>query len=370
MPRIMSQEHEARARIADALARRTDDVVDRWFTQVTRDATVQHIEITDLEVGIREYLRRLVEVLHGDEQVEVIGAIAWRDVARAHALTRVRLGFDISQLVHELVLLRRTTREILEEEGLATELWTERLLWLFDDAMRTALHNYVDSRDYAARRSEAEHVGFLTHELKNPLGTAMLAIEQLRRIELPGEQRHLCDVIDRNLDRIRRMIDDVLLTERLEAGAVNCRPVETTVGQLVSESLSVFGSQAKAKRIGLVQKYDPQLRLYLDPNLTVSAIEHLLDNAIKFTEVGEVTFAVEDRPSEVAFHVRDRCSGLSREELRVIFEPFERSHPKHGTGLGLAIARRAVEVQGGTMSAECEGEVGCHFWFTLPKVHH
>jgi signal transduction histidine kinase len=369
MPRIEA-DHEERALVAAALERRAADVIERWTERVTRDAAVQHVDVTELRAGIREYLRRLVEVLRGNEPLEVIGAIAWRDVARAHALTRVRLGFDISQLVHELVLLRRTTREVLAEEQVGSQLWAERLLSLFDDAMRTALHNYVDSRDYAARRAEAEHVGFLTHELKNPLGTAMLAIEQLRRLELDAEERRLCDVLDRNLDRMRRMIDDVLLTERLEAGAVACRPVETSVGQLVGESLATFRTQAKAKRITLSSVYDPDLRVYVDPTLTVSALDHLLDNAIKFTEVGEVTFVVEDRPHEVAFHVRDRCSGLSREELRVIFEPFERSHSKGGTGLGLAIARRAVEVQGGLMRAECEGEVGCHFWFTLPKAHH
>jgi len=67
-------------------------------------------------------------------------------------------------------------------------------------------------------------------------------------------------------------------------------------------------------------------------------------------------------------HVRDTCDGISKEEIRTIFEPFNRGTTgKSGTGLGLAIARRAVEAQGGTIQVESGEPSGCHFWITLPK---
>jgi signal transduction histidine kinase len=102
--------------------------------------------------------------------------------------------------------------------------------------------------------------------------------------------------------------------------------------------------------------------------LTASAVQNLVDNAVKFTDHGEVTFVVEPRDGDVVFHVRDSCAGIDEDDLRLIFEPFRRGHSgKAGTGLGLAIARHAVESQGGTIHVESTPGVGCHFWFILPK---
>jgi signal transduction histidine kinase len=102
--------------------------------------------------------------------------------------------------------------------------------------------------------------------------------------------------------------------------------------------------------------------------LTRSAVQNLLENAVKYTDEGEVRLQVEDRQDELVIHVRDNCHGLSPEELQTVFEPFARGHTKApGTGLGLAIARRAIQAQGGRVEAESPGERGCHFWVAIPK---
>ena len=96
---------------------------------------------------------------------------------------------------------------------------------------------------------------------------------------------------------------------------------------------------------------------------------YLADNAAKFTDRGRVEVMVEDDGDELIVHFRDTCQGLSPEELRTIFEPFERGATrKAGTGLGLAIARRAVEAQGGSIGAESPGQAGCHFWLRIPAA--
>jgi signal transduction histidine kinase len=106
----------------------------------------------------------------------------------------------------------------------------------------------------------------------------------------------------------------------------------------------------------------------LDPLLTRSAIQNLADNAVTYTDLGGVDLSVEDQGEAFRLHLRDSCGGISPQELRTIFEPFERGHSgKAGTGLGLAIARRAVEAQGGSIHAESTGTHGCHFWIDLPK---
>jgi signal transduction histidine kinase len=125
---------------------------------------------------------------------------------------------------------------------------------------------------------------------------------------------------------------------------------------------------AQQKGLRLEADFDPNLELEVDPVLTRSAVQNLLENAVKYTDEGEVRLAIEDHGSEIVVHVRDSCHGLSPEELRTVFEPFARGHTKApGTGLGLAIARRAIQVQGGRLEAESPGDSGCHFWITLPK---
>jgi signal transduction histidine kinase len=79
--------------------------------------------------------------------------------------------------------------------------------------------------------------------------------------------------------------------------------------------------------------------------------------------------AVSDNQGDLVVDVRDTCQGLSPEELKTIFEPFRRGRTHQaGTGLGLAIARRAVEAQGGNITAESSGTSGCHFQIRLPRA--
>jgi hypothetical protein len=108
--------------------------------------------------------------------------------------------------------------------------------------------------------------------------------------------------------------------------------------------------------------------LAVDIDLTRSALQNLAENAVKYTDEGEVNISITDEGDEVVVDVRDTCKGLSPEELGTIFEPFKRGRTeKTGTGLGLAIARRAVEAQGGRIHAESTGASGCHFSVRLPR---
>jgi signal transduction histidine kinase len=188
----------------------------------------------------------------------------------------------------------------------------------------------------------------------------------LRQHGSPEQERPL-QILDRSLQRLGELIDGVLLTERLEAGEITIMPTETTLGQLM-ESVETLRGAAEQKGIRFQTAYDPDLTLAVDVGLTRSALQNLADNAVKYTDEGDVEISVRDDGDEVVIDVRDTCKGLSPEELSTIFEPFKRGHTdKTGTGLGLAIARRAVEAQGGTILAESPGTSGCHFSVRLPR---
>jgi signal transduction histidine kinase len=143
------------------------------------------------------------------------------------------------------------------------------------------------------------------------------------------------------------------------------------LGKIMVDATRAAELEARQKGIAFVTHYDPEIAICVDPGLTTSALQNVVDNAVKFTDRGRIEITADNNLSEVLIHVYDNCDGLSGEELKTIFEPFKRAHSgKAGTGLGLSIARRALEAQGGQIGAEPGGERGCHFWLTLPKPRH
>jgi signal transduction histidine kinase len=359
-------------RLGQLIDRNRAEIERRWLERVLEGVShTPGVELTHLRDGLPDYLRELAATFSEQGGAE-LGATepAWSKVAREHGITRVRIGFDINQLIQEFIILRRVIREVAAEHGLA-EVAVEAVLADFlDGAIAASVSAYVDARDYLARQKQAENISFLTHELRNPLSTATLAAELLRRQATP-EQLQLLDRLDRNQTRLAELIDSVLLTGKLEAGKIECRPVDVSLKEVMEPALEAARVAASHKGVEFRANYDPELRLRVDPALTRSAIQNLADNAAKYTDHGEVSIAVDASPEACVIHVRDSCEGISEAELRTIFEPYERGTTrKSGTGLGLAIARRAAEVQGGSIHAESNERSGCHFWIRLPRRGH
>lgn len=319
------------------------------------------------------YLMRLAEGLCTEHSAQRGGDSSWTSVAREHAETRVSLVFDIDQLVQDFIVLRSVIFDVLEEESTLTEVReAEALADLIDGAIAAAVKSYVAARDLEMRRKAAEHVAFITHELRGPLTNASLATVHLRRgRNLTPEQDRMLAVVDRNLRRIAELIDQVLLVER-DAHALNPQLTNVPLRRVFEETVASAKLAAEAKGLHLEAHFDPDLVVEIDPKLAVSAIDNIVQNALKYTDAGNVELDVEDRADDVVVHVRDSGPGLSHDELRTIFEPFRRGGSatgKAGSGLGLAIARRAIEAQGGSIHVESERGHGSHFWLTLPKPH-
>jgi signal transduction histidine kinase len=361
-------EHEELTALADLIDGRRDEIVARWLEEVAREFG-DGVGEAQLRNAMPEYLACLARALRGGEPLAPSGSAAWKDVAREHALARVRLGFDIAQLVREFILLRRVLTDVSREPPGRND--ASRIADLIEAAVSTAVRTYVEARDYAARQKEAEHIAFITHELRNPLTAVKLASSRLRR-NARQEQVPVLDLLDRNVNRLNGLVEGVLRVERLQAGKVQPRLADVELGELLEGTTSSAALAADAKGITLHASYDPHLLVRVDAELTKSAVTNVVENAVKYTDTGEVRLVAEPSGSAVTLHVWDNCPGLSPEELPVIFEPFERGRSQHkpGAGLGLAIARQAVEAEGGSIGAESKEERGCHFWITLPRVVH
>lgn len=283
-------EHKTRSELAATIERRLVDIETRWLARVQQELldNPSSVTSTELKDAIGEYLSALAKAIRGDASIDAGGGAAWADVAREHGLTRVRLGFDIGQLVSEFILLRKSMVEIAREEHLIVhDSQGERLADLIDAAIAVSVKSYIESRDIATRRQQAEHVGFLTHELRNPLATASMAAGRLRkRPELVAAEGKTLDMLERGLTRLRDLIDKVLLTERFEAQEMECRPVDTSLGRIVTEAVRAAKFEASQKEVAFVAEYDPELLVHVDPDLTSSALQNIVDNAVKFTDRG------------------------------------------------------------------------------------
>ena len=362
---------ESRLTLARTIDRRGLDIVDRWLSRVEANVRGREVSPAELRDAMPDYLRRIAEALRTTADTVGHGAAAaWADVAREHALTRVRLGFDVDELVREFILLRQVLFEVATEDGvLLDRTQAARVADLIDAAIAVVVKSYVESRDYEARRREAEHIGFVSHELRNPLATAKLAASRLRRSSsLNAEEARALELLHRNLNRLGRQIEDVLKLERIASGKVepNARPL--ALDEVLRDPVANAKAAADAKGLTLSVEYDARSTVCVDPDLTASAVANVLGNAVKYTDAGQVALRCEESAEQVTLHVYDNCPGLSTEELDVIFAPFERGRSKKpGTGLGLAIASQELQAQGGAIGADSAEERGCHFWITLPK---
>src|SRR5262249_7211390 len=164
--------------IADVIARRRGDIERRWLDRVADEVPgAESLSPSELRDAMPEYLNRLAVGLRESTTANIGGSFSWQSVAREHAEARVRHGFDVDQIIRELVILRHVIVAAVEEEEEEEEeedggiIRSEAFLTtsttiadLIDGAIEAAVKSYIDWRDYQLRRQEAEHIGFLTHE--------------------------------------------------------------------------------------------------------------------------------------------------------------------------------------------------------------
>jgi signal transduction histidine kinase len=262
-------DRQQRRVLADTIAAFAAEIERRWLARVETVLAEGRSDIspTELRDAVPDYLARLADALRGEQPMEQEGLAAWEQVASEHGVTRVRLGFDVGQLVREFILLRRVLFEVAREQNVIREdAQSQRLTDLIEAAIATSVRSYVESRDIADQRMQAEHIGFLTHELRNPLFTATMAATQLgRRPEVVAAAASTLDLLNRGLERMRTLIEGILLTQRMEAREIECRPVELTLEDVVPEASRAAELEAKNKGVEFVAQYDPSIHIRVDP---------------------------------------------------------------------------------------------------------
>jgi signal transduction histidine kinase len=227
-----------------------------------------------------------------------------------------------------------------------------------------------------AVRTREEVLAVVSHDLKNPLGSISLTAQLLRRLiseDEGGERmRNHLGTIERSVERMDRLIRDLLDMASLQAGRLKLDLGRYAADDLVREGLVLLEPLAIQNGIALRTQL-PRERSWVrcDRERVFQVLSNLVGNALKFTpEGGRVTVEVEHGEEFVRFSVRDTGPGIPAQALPHLFQPFWQVEGtgKKGTGLGLFIAWGLVQAHGGSVEVESEAGQGSTFSFTLPRT--
>ncbi len=230
-----------------------------------------------------------------------------------------------------------------------------------------------------ARRRQDEFLAMLAHELRNPLAPIRGAAALLVRVDSTDPMLPLIrKVIQRQVEHMARLIDDLLDVSRVTQGKVTLQRQPTAVTEFVDHAVETCRELIDARHQQLTLDI-PVTPLYVDgdPVRLAQIIGNLLHNAAKYTQAGgAITVSVQRHRDTVVIRVTDNGVGIVAELLPHIFEMFTQddrslSRTETGLGIGLTVARSMVELHGGTVEARSGGRgQGSEFIVILPCIEH
>jgi GGDEF domain-containing protein len=191
--------------------------------------------------------------------------------------------------------------------------------------------------------------------------------------EINEKQKEILGDAKRSIERLTRMIDELLDISRIEAGKVELGRELVDIAGLIRRVTSSFALSIKEKNLELkVNVPEKQIDVSIDPDRIIQVLTNLIGNAIKFTDRGYIAISLQEREKEIVCSVADTGVGIAQENLPRVFSRFQQfghvlGAGDKGTGLGLAITKEIIEMHGGRISIKSKLGQGTKLSFILPK---
>ena len=267
-------------------------------------------------------------------------------------------------------------------EILQSNLATQQLLTQTQAQARQLEQQTADLAVAKARAEEATQMksmflANMSHEIRTPMN-AIIGLSYLAlKTPLSAKQRDYVSKVHNAGTSLLAIINDILDFSKIEAGKLDIETTDFQVDEVIGSVVTLTAQKAHEKGLEFLADVSPAIPAHLcgDPLRLAQVLTNLVNNAVKFTERGEVRLKIEQLERQgdkvqLKFSVRDTGIGMTREQAAKLFQPFSQADMsttrKHGgTGLGLTISRRLVELMGGEIGLESIAGTGSTFAFTV-----
>ena len=227
-----------------------------------------------------------------------------------------------------------------------------------------------------ANRAKSQFLANMSHEIRTPMNGILGMTELISFTKLTRQQRSYVETIRQSAETLLHLLNGILDLSKVEAGYLELEHTAFSLRETLGDALQNLGVRAARKGLELIQHISPEVPdgLVGDPIRLRQVVLNLVDNAVKFSDEGEVVVRIElvskhDEHARLRFEVSDTGPGVEPSAQQRIFKAFEQAGggmaKTHGAGLGLAISSELVAMMGGELQLASEAGRGTRVWFTV-----
>lgn len=279
---------------------------------------------------------------------------------------------DMSRCFTEKTIIKR---EMQPRDGLTNKGRYFDFTYAYVPPDYVMLHTEDITKEKEIDRMKNEFISIVSHELRTPLSITKEAISLiLDRVcgEINEQQNETLTIAKRNIDRLARIVNDILDISKIEAGKLELKKAEVDVVSTIKTVVASFESKAKEKGLELRIKCPKEkIDIYVDEDKVIQLFTNLVDNAVKFTSEGFIEISAQEKENSIECAVADTGIGVPEEYIEAVFGKFKQlgrtgGPGEKGTGLGLSIVKGIVELHKGKIWVQSEVGKGTKFTFSLP----